>query len=74
MCDLQGVKYSSEYRLTDPVVHSVDRLFGATDLGVVGMECVLANHKCNFICQSLGLQNPMKDVYIPGRIIKILSN
>ena len=61
------MKYESEYKLTDPVVHSVDRLFGATDLGVVGMESVLANHNCNSVCQQLGLQNPLKNVNIPGR-------
>ena len=68
------MKNDSEYKLTDPVVHSVDRLFGAIDLGVVGMESVLANHNCSSICQRLGLQNPLKHVYIPGKIIKILSN
>ena len=68
VCDLQGVQRSSDYKLTDPVVHSLDRLFGKTDLGVVGMESVLANHNCNFICQQLGLQNPLRNVYIPGRI------
>ncbi|XP_068691898.1 alpha-protein kinase vwkA-like [Montipora foliosa] len=67
VCDLQGVKCQYDYKLTDPVVHSVERLFGLTDLGVVGMESVLANHKCNFICQELRLQNPMKNVYIPGK-------
>lgn len=68
VCDLQGVKYHSEYKLTDPVVHSVDRLFGATDLGVAGMEMVLANHECNNICRQLRLQNPLRQVSIPGNI------
>lgn len=67
VCDLQGVMGSYDYKLTDPVVHSAPTggLFGKTDLGVVGMEYVLANHKCNFICRELRLQNPMKDVYRP---------
>jgi len=65
VCDLQGVKCPDEYKLTDPVVHSVDMIFGKTDLGVVGMERVLANHNCNLICQQLGLQNPMTSVYMP---------
>ena len=62
------MKCPDEYKLTDPVVHSVDMIFGKTDLGVVGMERVLANHNCNLICQQLGLQNPMTSVYMPGNI------
>ena len=68
VCDLQGVQCHSEYKLTDPVVHSVERLFGSTDLGVVGMEMVLANHECNWICRQLRLQNPLRHVFIPGII------
>ena len=69
---MQGVMNSYDYKLTDPVVHSeYGGLFGKTDLGVVGMEKVLANHNCNFICQQLRLQNPLKDVYIPGNILWI---
>ena len=68
VCDLQGVRCHSEYKLTDPVVHSLDRLFGSTDLGVAGMERVLANHDCNAICRQLGLHNPLRGVFIPGTI------
>ena len=59
VCDLQGVKSGRRYILTDPCIHSVDGRFGMTDLGVVGMEKVLANHECNFLCRKLGLENPM---------------
>ena len=33
VCDLQGGKRDATYVLTDPVVWSKDRRFGATDLG-----------------------------------------
>ncbi|XP_029195995.2 alpha-protein kinase vwkA-like [Acropora millepora] len=68
VCDLQGVKHQNDYQLTDPAIHSVHQEFGVTDLGVIGMEMVLANHTCNFICTQLGLpQNPMNGVSRPGR-------
>ena len=66
MCDLQGVKHNYEYKLTDPAIHSVHREFGTTDLGVAGMEMVLANHRCNSICKQLGLQKTTNGVYRPG--------
>ncbi|XP_068697515.1 alpha-protein kinase vwkA-like isoform X1 [Montipora capricornis] len=62
VCDLQGVKYAHEYKLTDPAIHSVNREFGITDMGVIGMENVLAHHSCNDICRQLGLQNPWKRI------------
>ena len=74
VCDLQGVKCGNEYLLTDPVVHSLDQIFGNTDLGVVGIERVLAAHDCNPVCQMLGLQNPMQNVYLQGNITEMLSN
>lgn len=61
---LQGVKTGRKYILTDPAIHSSERLFGPTDLGVVGMEMVLGNHTCNVLCRELGLNNPMTGVYI----------
>lgn len=62
VCDLQGVRNGRKYELTDPCIHSVDGRFGMTDLGVVGMEQVLANHDCNILCHTLGLENPLSGI------------
>ena len=60
LCDLQGVKRDHEYLITDPAIHSVDQIHGPTDGGVAGMEMFLRGHRCNFICQQLGLwTNPV---------------
>jgi len=60
LCDLQGVQRGSEYLITDPCIHSMDRIHGDTDLGVSGMEMFLSGHKCNSICQELELwKNPV---------------
>jgi len=60
LCDLQGVKQGNVYMITDPCIHSLDRIHGPTDLGVVGMEAFFRGHRCNFICQELGLwRNPV---------------
>lgn len=67
VCDLQGVDLPRKYVLTDPCIHSVDGRFGMTDLGVVGMEKVLANHECNILCQKLGLENPMAGLNLGQR-------
>ncbi|KAL3842986.1 hypothetical protein ACJMK2_020954 [Sinanodonta woodiana] len=67
VCDLQGIETKRKYVLTDPAVHSLEQIYGMTDLGVVGMELVLANHNCNRLCRKLGLENPVADegVLIP---------
>ncbi|WAR11544.1 VWKA-like protein [Mya arenaria] len=46
--------------------------YGMTDLGVVGMEQVLASHKCNNLCDRLALSNPLADiaVHVPGHKIR----
>ncbi|KAK3607452.1 hypothetical protein CHS0354_015596 [Potamilus streckersoni] len=69
VCDLQGIETKRKYVLTDPAVHSLEEIYGMTDLGVVGMEMVLANHNCNGLCRKLGLENPVADegVLIPTR-------
>ena len=60
LCDLQGVQRGNKYWITDPCIHSLDQIHGPTDLGVVGMQMFLSGHKCNFICQELGLwKNPV---------------
>ena len=60
LCDLQGVRRDNEYLITDPCIHSVDQIHGPTDLGLIGMQKFLSGHKCNFMCQELGLwKNPV---------------
>lgn len=64
---VSGVQSGNEYRLTDPVVHSAEQLYSGTrtDLGVHGMQRVMAGHKCNIVCTALNLsRNPVP--YNPG--------
>jgi hypothetical protein len=58
VCDLQGVKDTTEYWLTDPALHTVDGRYAdaKTDMGVAGIVTVLLHHKCNGICEELGLK------------------
>lgn len=45
--DLQGCKVSeNEFILSDPAIHSVNRIFGATDLSTDGIYRFLAFHSC----------------------------
>ena len=53
IADLQGVKQSNSYLLTDPVILSDDSTYGCTDMGVEGMAMFFTNHKCNLFCQNL---------------------
>jgi len=62
VCDIQGVENGSKYTLTDPCIHSVGRKYGGTDLGVIGMEKFFEGHDCNVMCETLDLENPMRDV------------
>ena len=60
LCDLQGVLSGDVYMITDPCIHSLDQIHGPTDCGVVGMEQFFSGHRCNFMCQELGLlKNPV---------------
>jgi len=55
--DLQGVKDTTSYKLTDPAIHSAaapDR-FGGTNLGHEGYLSFFRTHHCNPICQRLSL-------------------
>ena len=64
VCDLQGVWNSSDgFMLTDPVVHYNSRTGarhknGATDQGQVGIDKFFSTHKCNRLCDRLGLFQP----------------
>ena len=50
LCDLQGGKYADCYVLTDPVIMSLDRSYGPTDLGERGISNFLAHHRCSALC------------------------
>jgi hypothetical protein len=52
LCDLQGGIYKDGVVLTDPVVMSVHREFGPTDLGTPGISTFFAHHQCNEFCKS----------------------
>lgn len=57
VCDLQGVRSSTSYLLTDPVIHSDTRLrFGPTDFGPEGVSLFFSTHVCNDVCS--GFRRP----------------
>lgn len=67
VCDLQGVLDTScvppVFEFTDPVIHYKSksgrtRVFGRTDHGLKGMHEFFKTHKCNNVCQALGLHLP----------------
>jgi hypothetical protein len=59
VCDLQGVLTHSSpmcFELTDPAIHSKETgQFGRTDHGRKGMNLFFNTHKCNPLCEILGL-------------------
>ncbi len=68
VCDIQGVRSSDKYELSDPAVHSIDQRFGTTDLGLIGMFMFFSTHVCNDLCRSLRI-----DVCLPSRMTKLPS-
>jgi len=62
VCDLQGVWNATDgFTMTDPVIHHVSRTGrrhtnGATDKGADGILNFFKTHRCNQLCQFLGLQ------------------
>ena len=53
--DLQGVRYSDKYILTDPCILSLNREYGATDLALIGMGLFFMTHQCTDMCRSLNI-------------------
>ena len=53
VADLQGVRKDDCYLLTDPVIMSLSRGYGATDTGMEGMAMFFLNHTCNNLCNQL---------------------
>ena len=49
--NLQGVKTNSAYHLTGPVIHSQERTYGKSDLGMDGIKGFFKLHECNHICR-----------------------
>lgn len=50
LCDLQGGVGNAGAVLTDPAICSRDREYGATDLGVSGIDLFFREHKCRNFC------------------------
>ena len=61
VCDLQGVKGTTSFQLTDPAVHSKGQTYGMTDRGSRGMEDFWSTHQCNALCEALKLKMPKKN-------------
>mmetsp|Transcript_21048 Transcript_21048/g.31631 ORF Transcript_21048/g.31631 Transcript_21048/m.31631 type:complete len:107 (+) Transcript_21048:801-1121(+) len=61
LCDVQCGVYQDGVILTDPVVMSVSRSYGPTDLGSEGINSFFAHHTCNEYCHSnwTTLRNPV---------------
>jgi len=50
--DLQGIGN----HLTDPIIHTVTQKdFSICNAGQQSLDAVVRNHKCNYICEKLGL-------------------
>ena len=67
LCDLQGGKYSKCYVLTDPVIMSLDRKYGPTDLGERGISNFFAHHRCSELCNRNWRKFLLPEATIPVR-------
>lgn len=58
ICDLEGIKTSNRYQLTDPAIHNRTRsnYYGSTDSGFIGIKRFFKSHSCNGICRQMGLE------------------
>lgn len=62
LCDLQGGRFSDSYVLTDPVILSEKKEYGATDLGQEGISNFMAYHKCGRFCNPKWKRPAAKDL------------
>jgi len=74
--DIQGVQNGDSILLTDPAIHCLDVLrFSDTNLSKAGMVKFFKRHKCNTICEKLGLPrydtDPVKLLNIKWSEIKV---
>lgn len=73
IADLQGVKEESAYFLTDPVILSLSKEYGPTDMGVEGMAMFFITHECNDICKSFprpSLGDIRYNPHVPQQLIE----
>ncbi|XP_048750571.2 uncharacterized protein LOC125662405 [Ostrea edulis] len=47
---LKGVRLDASYRLTVPLIHSINKDFGPRDKGMEGIKKFFINHSCTDIC------------------------
>jgi len=83
LCDLQGGRSGGCYVLTDPVILSRRKEFGATDLGEKGINNFMAYHQCGRFCDP-NWKMPRADKLVPvfkavsgttfGNALQIFSN
>ena len=70
--DIQGWKLEmGNYKVTDPIWFSKEKVFGTTDRGELGMNEWLTNHKCNFRCRCLNQGEEMK---LNSNLVKVLRS
>ncbi|KAH3768806.1 alpha-protein kinase 1-like [Dreissena polymorpha] len=50
--NLQGVMTAYGYHLTGPTIHSEDKSFGRSDLGLDGIKGFFKLHRCNRLCRN----------------------
>ncbi|BFZ19163.1 hypothetical protein BsWGS_22202 [Bradybaena similaris] len=53
VCDLEGVQDQAGFYLKTPVIHSREKRYGKSDLGLQGIIEVFNNHVCNELCKDL---------------------
>jgi hypothetical protein len=63
ICDLQGGSYKDGYIITDPVIMSLTKEYGPTDLGAEGVSTFFARHRCNKYCNAQWMTPVDKKAY-----------
>jgi hypothetical protein len=70
MCHLTGSVEKWGVTLVDPVIHSQEMEFGATDLGPKGISNFFGNHQCNEYCDPEWLKPDDTNLYFEANIRK----